>query len=560
MLAMAWLEWMFRLLVSTPGHRTVRWPGLGVHPLEERTVPHSGHDHVEPPTVEIEIAAVPRAPFPQIGDRIWVDRNGNGFQDPLEPGVGFVKVQLFQGDVLVGSTLSDPNGKYAFNDWNVDNGTRDASDDGLKPNTIYQIRVENHQQALTALRPTLSNQGSGYSDEQRDSDAVLGDDRVAIELKTGPDEIYRHLDIGYVPAWSIGNLVWHDANNNGKRDSKEAGIGNVVLRLLDATGTQEIATTTSKFDGSYAFMGILAGSYIVEIAGNQFEPGGTLFGFASSTGKPGLTSSGAFEGANVPDADLSLVDGDDNGTWTNGAVRSLPVTVGSRGAIENKVDFGLFRSTQLTGRVFVDRNGNGKIDAEDTAGLANMRIRAIGPVGVFTTQTDANGRYEFSSMPAGTYTITQLHQPAGYRSSTANWFTKSTVLGTASATDFGESPIVDLRVRQSASLSVVSAGGTLLLTYRVSNLGARDATNVVLALPIPSGYRYLRTDGTGATFDEATKSVTLGTVAAGTETIVRIRVRASRPGAFLLRASVAGSEPEENVRNNLSSMILWTNP
>lgn len=557
---MAWLEWILRLLVSVPGQRTVRWPRLGVHPLEERTVPHADHIHIEPPPVEVEQVVTPRDPYPQIGDRVWLDRNGNGFQDAGEPGVGNVKLQLFQGDMLVGSTISDPIGRYAFNDWNVDNGTSNTSDDGLKPNTTYQIRTANHQTALAALRPTLVNQGSGYTDEQRDSDAVISGDGAKIDFTTGPDEIYRHLDMGYSPTFSIGNLVWHDANNNGKRDAKEAGIGNVLLRLLNETGTQEIATTVSAADGSYAFLGVSAGTYIVEIARSQFASGGTLVGFGSSTGKAGQAGSGPFEGANVLDPNLSLIDNDDNGTWINGAVRSLPVTVGGRGSIENKVDFGLFRSTQLTGRVFVDRNGNGTVDAEDTAGLANIRIRAVGPVGLFTTTTDANGHYQFGSLPAGTYTITQLNQPAGYRSSTANWFTQPSVPGTPMIANFGEAPSVDLRLRQSATLSQVNVGGTLILTYRVANLGARDATNVNLALPLPGGYRYLRTEGTGPTFDETTKSISLGNLAAGAETMVRIRVRALRPGAFLFRATVNSSESEENVRNNFSSMVLTTIP
>lgn len=558
MLAMAWLEWILRLVVSIPGPRTVRWSRLGVHPLEERTVPAGAG--VELPTADIVQAAAPRAPYPQIGDRVWLDRNSNGFQDSGESGIGNVTLQLFQGNVLVGSTLSNPLGRYAFNDWNVDNGTTSLSDDGLKADTSYQIRIANHQPALAGLRPTLANQGSGYYDELRDSDAVLGTSSVQFDLTTGQDENYRQFDVGYAPVWSIGNLVWHDANNNGTRDPKEAGLGNVVLRLLDQTGTQVIATTVSAADGRYAFTDVLAGTYIVEIAGTQFEASGTLVGFASSTGKTGPDGPGQFEGANVLDPDRSLVDGDDNGTWSNGTVRSMALTVGAQDSMESNVDFGLFRATQLTGRVFVDRNGNGTIDAEDTAGLAKVRIRAVGPAGVFTTTTNASGYYEFGSLPAGTYAVTQLNQPVGYRNTTANWFTQALVTGTTNTTNFGETPSVDLRLRQSANLSQVNVGGTIVLTYGVANVGMKDATNVVLALPLPEGYRYVRTDGPGVKWDETTKSMTLGTLAAGAEAIVRIRVRALRADAFVFRASVSGLEAEEVVRNNYSSMIIKTLP
>ena len=47
------------------------------------------------------------APFPQIGDRVWKDLNGNGLQDPGEAGIAGVTLQLFQGTKLVGTTVTD---------------------------------------------------------------------------------------------------------------------------------------------------------------------------------------------------------------------------------------------------------------------------------------------------------------------------------------------------------------------------------------------------------------------------------------------------------------------
>jgi len=51
-----------------------------------------------------------------IGDWVWNDLNRNGIQDPGEPGLANVTVELYEGltDVLVGSTTTNTNGYYIF--------------------------------------------------------------------------------------------------------------------------------------------------------------------------------------------------------------------------------------------------------------------------------------------------------------------------------------------------------------------------------------------------------------------------------------------------------------
>lgn len=45
---------------------------------------------------------------------MWVDLNGNGIQDPGEPGVPGVTVKLVQNGVVVATTTTDGNGLYTF--------------------------------------------------------------------------------------------------------------------------------------------------------------------------------------------------------------------------------------------------------------------------------------------------------------------------------------------------------------------------------------------------------------------------------------------------------------
>lgn len=50
-----------------------------------------------------------------LGNRVWLDENSNGLQDPWEPGVGGVKVDLERPDgTLIQSTATDGNGYFAF--------------------------------------------------------------------------------------------------------------------------------------------------------------------------------------------------------------------------------------------------------------------------------------------------------------------------------------------------------------------------------------------------------------------------------------------------------------
>ena len=52
-----------------------------------------------------------------IGDRVWLDTDGDGVQETGEPGVAGVSVQLYDGqNQLVATTVTDQDGKYQFTD------------------------------------------------------------------------------------------------------------------------------------------------------------------------------------------------------------------------------------------------------------------------------------------------------------------------------------------------------------------------------------------------------------------------------------------------------------
>uniref|UniRef100_UPI002449404E SdrD B-like domain-containing protein n=1 Tax=Amycolatopsis kentuckyensis TaxID=218823 RepID=UPI002449404E len=83
-------------------------PGTGCAPVVKL-----GPGGRENPTLDAGLAE----PRNRVGDFVWVDRNGNGLQDPGEPGVPDVPVTLKDGDgKQVGTTKTGPDGKYLFDD------------------------------------------------------------------------------------------------------------------------------------------------------------------------------------------------------------------------------------------------------------------------------------------------------------------------------------------------------------------------------------------------------------------------------------------------------------
>ncbi len=171
-------------------------------------------------------------------------------------------------------------------------------------------------------------------------------------------------------------------------------------------------------------------SYIVELAGSNFAPGGVLENYSSSSGAN--SSSGPYEPA--PDV-VPAIDSDDNGSWDSSlsAVQSAPVTLslageptgetdmgtlGNGNAADNNanltVDFGLFRLTRIGDLVWEDRNGDGRRTL-DEPGIGNVAIKLLDGSGalIATTSTDADGWYEFAGLTPGDYQV-EFIVPAGY--------------------------------------------------------------------------------------------------------------------------------------------------
>ena len=107
---LSFAPWVFEYLIATG---TTRFAAVfhGQIPFPEAPLIGSCEVRVEPFQQEGIL----------LGNRVWLDKNADGFQSPEEPGAGGVCVNLYNGDGdLIQETSSDSNGYYAFN---VDPGT-----------------------------------------------------------------------------------------------------------------------------------------------------------------------------------------------------------------------------------------------------------------------------------------------------------------------------------------------------------------------------------------------------------------------------------------------------
>ncbi|MCC6613929.1 MAG: DUF11 domain-containing protein [Anaerolineae bacterium] len=137
----------------------------------------------------------------EIGNRVWRDDDLDGVQDPGEPPLAGVTVQLFAPDgTLLGTAITDVDGEYYFSSapgTNALNAIYGIT--GLTFNTSgFEVRIDVTQPALTDLYLTTPNADGSTNGDSRDSDGILNGIIAVARFDTGgPGDNNHTYDFGF---------------------------------------------------------------------------------------------------------------------------------------------------------------------------------------------------------------------------------------------------------------------------------------------------------------------------------------------------------------------------
>jgi uncharacterized repeat protein (TIGR01451 family) len=219
---------------------------------------------------DVSVTIVPSS----IGDRVWLDTNGNGLQDNNEQGISGVEVKLQCGSVEVSTTtLADINttptneaGLYQFSGLPGGNAAQ-----VLTPGASCTLSVDPKQAALVNYPLSTANAAGDSSNDRltdlTDSDATLSNNLASISFTadtSGKDN--QGFDFGFKPNLSLGNYVWYDQNMDGIQNTNEAGLGQVEVLLYDnadCTGNS-ISSVYTNQAGWYEFNQLASNTYCLQ--------------------------------------------------------------------------------------------------------------------------------------------------------------------------------------------------------------------------------------------------------------------------------------------------------
>jgi len=262
-----------------------------------------------------------------IGDKVWLDENGNGIQDVNEPGFENVEVQLLNcnGNIL-NTKFTDPSGLYLFNN--------------LVPDQ-YRIKF------IPPLNYSFTKENFGSDD--KDSDPLLATGLTVCEdIESGESNLTY--DAGLVYFGSLGNYVWEDINGDGVQQPNEPAIPNVEIRLYRWFNNAFIfdKSTHTNTQGLYIFEDLAPGNYYIKVV--------LPSGYQTTIAHAGVDD-------NIDcDADNS------NGIGTTMTINLSP------GEDDMTWDFGLFRCATIGDLVWNDMIRNNVYDVTE-GGIDGVLLR-----------------------------------------------------------------------------------------------------------------------------------------------------------------------------------------
>jgi SdrD B-like domain len=189
-----------------------------------------------------------------VGDRVWLDLNSDGAQQPDEPAASATVSLLTVAGNVVATTNTDATGHYQFT--HLRGGRYRLQFTDLPAHHALTGRA-------AAADPALDS----------DPDPATGLTPVFVLAQGAPNLVpaveasassidfeNRTLNAGLVTRYSIGDRVWLDNDGDGLLGPGDSGVAGVTVQLL-GNESHVLATAVTSPTGQYSFDELPAGTY-----------------------------------------------------------------------------------------------------------------------------------------------------------------------------------------------------------------------------------------------------------------------------------------------------------
>ena len=279
----------------------------------------------------------------RLSGKVYYDANESSAFDNGEDPFKGITVELVGADGnVVATTTTDADGNYSFADLDA---------------ATYTVKVTKAGE-LAELTQT------------EDPDGTKDNASGAITLNTD-NPVRENVNFGYIKKHAISGKVYLDHNRDKTKNTGDVDVPGVTVNLLGKDGNV-VGTTTTDKDGNYSFTGLNDGTYTVQV---------------DKTG---------------PLADKEQTE-DPSGKADS---RSQVITFTRPDPDVTNVDFGYTGLYTVSGTVYYDKDRSETLNNSEP-GFNGITVNLLDKDGtvIATTTTDKDGKYSFTKLPAGKYTV-----------------------------------------------------------------------------------------------------------------------------------------------------------
>lgn len=431
-------------------------------------------------------------PKASLGDRLWVDINGDGIQNDGNSGIVGATVTLIGGgaDKVIGTaddttatTSTGTDGFYQFT--------------GLNVGEQYQVQFA----APGGMVFTGKDLG-GDDTLDSDVDPATGKTQI-VTLSSG--EHNPTLDAGVYKPAELGDKVWNDTNANGQQDNGENGIAGVRVELYACVNNQPagpmLAFQNTDANGDYAFTGLKPGDYIVKFI--------TPAGYTLTTANVGADDSDSDAGVGGLTGCYNLESGETDNTVDAGMYRAAidiekfvrgEYQTGGNGGTEGLTpgfwkthsEFGPaplagwpetgYSPTQSWEAVF-GKDVPGTPTLLDALNTGGGGLNALLRHSTAALLNAANPNVDYAYSTAQVISMTQSAITSGNYDATKNLFEAQNELGADLSTPAPSATTVvtpDFDADTPGSGPQIPVGGKAVFTYVVKNTGSVEISNIAV--------------------------------------------------------------------------------